>query len=110
MQENGVFSINSLGYGIRIYIWDTALRNFYTRFFPFSADDPAKVQRFMLSPNQGLPVMAAWRFLAVRVDFAESRISFFLDGRRALDWQVRSGYRIQILGRHAEMERINGLG
>ncbi len=90
MQENGVFSINSLGYGLRIYVWDAALANYYTRYFPFAANATDMGQRFLLSPNQGLPVLAAWRFLAVRVDFNADHITFFLDGRRALDWQVES--------------------
>jgi hypothetical protein len=88
MQENGVFSINSLGYGIRIYVWDAALAIYYTRYFPFAAVGPDMGQRFLLSPNQGLPVVAAWRFLAVRIDFVKDHITLFLDGRRALNWQV----------------------
>ena len=88
MQENGIFSFNSLGYGIRIYIWDSGLRNFYTRYFPFTTTSPDMGQKFILSPNQGLPVVAAWRFLALSVDFESARISFYLDGRKALEWQV----------------------
>ena len=88
MQENGVFSINSMGYGFRIYVWDPALAAYYTRYLPLAAKSADMGQRFLLSPNQGLPVMAAWRFLAVRVDFDSDRIALFLDGRRALDWQV----------------------
>jgi hypothetical protein len=90
MQENGIFSINSLGYGIRMYVWDATLANFYTRYIPFAANTPGMGQQFLLSPNQGGPVMAAWRFLAVRVDFDMDQITFFLDGRRALFWQVGS--------------------
>ena len=91
MQENGLFSINSLGYGIRIYVWDATLTNFYTRYIPFAANTPGMGQQFLLSPNQGGAVLATWRFLAVRVDFAADRVTFFLDGRRALDWQVGGG-------------------
>ena len=93
MQENGLFSINSLGYGIRIYVWDATLTSFYTRYIPFAANTPGMGQQFLLSPNQGGAVLAAWRFLAVRVDFDSDRIAFFLDGRRALDWQVAGPHR-----------------
>ncbi len=88
MQENGAFSINCMGYGFRVYVWDPALAAYYTRYIPLAAKAADMGQRFLLSPNQGLPVMAAWRFLAVRVDFDLDRIALFLDGRRALDWQV----------------------
>ena len=88
MQENGIFSINSLGYGVRIYVWDASLSTFYTRYIPFAAKTPGMGQQFLLSPNQGGPVTAAWRFLAVRVDFDTDQVTFFLDGRKALFWQV----------------------